>query len=73
MFGIDWDGPLPTAFYNGERAEEGERIEIPNVDVPISAEQFYQLEAQVDPYEPNRNYGIELFMRTLEFLASLAI
>jgi hypothetical protein len=69
MFGIDWDGPLPTEFYNGETAEEGQRIEIPNIDAPISADQFYQLEIQVNPYEPSANYGIELFMRTLEFLS----
>lgn len=71
MFGIDWDGPLPTAFINGETAEEGKRVEVPNVDVPISAEQFHQLETQVNPHEAIRNYGIELFMRTVEFLAPL--
>ena len=66
-FGIDWDGPLPTEFFNGE--EEG--VEIPPVNVPISEEQFYQLETQVNPNEPSRNYGIELYLRTIEFLAQM--
>ena len=69
-FGIDWDGPLPTDFYNGEGAGQSNNVEVPNVELPISIEQFQQLEMQVNPYELNTTYGIELYIRTLQFLSS---
>ena len=59
---------LPTEFFNVE--EEG-GVEIPPANVPISEEQFCQLDTQVNPIEPNRNYGIELYLRTIEFLAQI--
>lgn len=71
MFGIDWDGPLPIEYINGETAEQEGVIEIPMESVPISAEQFHQLELEVNPSGPSATYGIDLYMRTVEFLQRL--
>lgn len=72
MFGIDWDGPLPTEYINGETAEQAV-IEIPMESAPISAEQFHQLELEVNPSDPSATYGIDLYVRTVEFLQRLQL
>ena len=71
MFRIDWDGPLPTEYINGETAEQEGVIEIPMESAPISAEQFHQLELEENPTGPSATYGIDLYMRTVEFLQRL--
>ena len=68
VFGIDGDGPLPTNLCNGADEEEN-TIEVPHVDVPLTEEQFSQLQSQISPHGPGSNYGIEIYVRVLQFLS----
>ena len=68
VFGIDADGPLPTNLCNGTDDEEN-IVEVPHVDVPLTDEQFSQLQTQISPHESGANYGIDIYMRVLQFLS----
>jgi hypothetical protein len=50
---------------------EGNTIEVPSVDLPLTQEQFLQLQSQISPHEPGSNYGIEIYMRVLQFLSQV--
>ena len=59
---------MPTEFFNGEGADQLDNVDVPNVEVQISIEQFQELEMQVYPCELSTDYGIGLYMRTLQYL-----
>ena len=68
VFGIDGGGPLPTNLCNGTDDEEN-IVEVPHVDVPLTDEQFSQLQTQISLHESGANYGIDTYMRVLQFLS----
>ena len=68
VFGIDGDGPLSTNLCNGTDDEEN-IVEVPHVDVPLTDEQFSQLQTQISPHESGANYGIDIYIYIYESIA----
>ena len=63
-FGIDYGGPLP---------EEGDRedaIVVPRVNHGISSSDYYDLCLAIDPLQHSTNYGIDIYLRVLDYVLS---
>ena len=54
LFGIDWDAPLSTDL------GEAEQVECPIVPNPLSATDFQELQATINPYDPSDDFGYSL-------------
>lgn len=61
MYGIDWDGPLSTDTMP-------EQVDVPQVGAPLTDSDFSQLCQTISPLSPSTNYGIDLYMATLQFV-----
>ena len=61
LYGIDWNGPLPDA-------EELELVEVTNTINPLQERDFVQLQRVISPIGPSDCQGVDLYIRTLEFV-----
>lgn len=61
LYGIDWSGPLPDA-------EELEQVEVTNTINPLEEQDFMQLQRIISPTGLSDCHGIDLYIRTLEFV-----
>lgn len=61
LYGIDWNGPLPDA-------EELEQVEVINTVNPLQERDFLQLQSVISPIGPSDCQGVDLYIRTLEFV-----
>jgi hypothetical protein len=61
LYGIDWNGPLPDA-------EELEQVEVTNTVNPLQERDFVQLQGVISPIGPSDCQGVDLYIRTLEFV-----
>ena len=59
--GIDWDGPLPTE-------DDVEAVEVIQTHNPLNDDDFMQLQLTVDPNQNSSNFGIDLYLDTLNFV-----
>jgi len=62
LYGIDWDGPLSTD-------AASEQVNVPQVEVPLTDNDFSELCQTISPLSQSTNYGIDLYMATLQFVA----
>ena len=65
LLGIDWNGPLPDP--------SDENSVIVDVDPPpqvLTDQDYQELLGRVDPLDPNSQYGIELYIESVEFVLS---
>ena len=58
--GIDWNGPLPFSDDNIVNADPPQ--------LPLSPQDYQELCIQVNPLEPSSEYGIELYIETVQFV-----
>ena len=56
MFGIDWDGPVPTNVASNDYVH----VEVPTTEIEMTEEQKMHLNLLVDPLEDSDSYGIDL-------------
>ena len=61
LYGIDWNGPLPDA-------EELEQVVVTNTLNPLQEHDFEQLQRVISPIGPSDCQGVDLYIRTLEFV-----
>ena len=61
LYGIDWNGPLPDA-------EELEQVEVTNTINPLQERDFEQLQRTISPIGLSDCQGVDLYIRTLEFV-----
>ena len=59
IYGVDEEGV-------GSHDEEG--VVIPSVDFQLTEEQFQELQRTVYPLSNSEDFGIDLYVRTLEFI-----
>jgi hypothetical protein len=65
-YGIDWDGPIPID-------NEIEQVNIDPINNILSNLQLNNLQNIVNPLAEDGNYGINLYLNTLEFIQNLNI
>lgn len=61
QLGIDWNGPIPF----------DEDLNTVDVDPPpqvLTEEDFQELSERVYPLDPTSQYGIELYIQSIEFV-----
>lgn len=63
MFGVDWNGPLPS-----DSDDTGDAVEVPETFCPLSAADQHELLHTISPSAPSNNYGIDLYLATLSFV-----
>ena len=63
-FGIDYGGPLP------EEEDREDAIVVPRVNHGISSSDYYDLCLAIDPLEHSSNYGIDIYLRVLDYVLS---
>ena len=61
LYGIDWNGPLPDA-------EELEQVQVTNTINPLQERDLVQLQSVISPIGPSDCQGVDLYIRTLEFV-----
>ena len=64
-YGLDYDGPLPTAAYNGIG------IDVPSISVNFLISDMENVMRNVDPCGPSYNYGIDIYEQTLNYISGL--
>ena len=67
LYGIDWNGPVPT------NREDYVHVEVPNVNIAMSKEQKLQLKPVVEPLADSGSYGIDLYMKVQSCLVEMGI
>lgn len=70
-YGIDFEGPLPSARYNGETWREV-AVEVPQILRPLSEEQFDHLSSVINPLTTSSCYGIDLYIRTVQIVENMS-
>ena len=64
-YGIDWDGPIPID------NDEIQQVNINSIDNILSTSQLSNLQHIVNPLAEDGNFGINLYLNTLEFIQNL--
>lgn len=59
-YGVDWAGPVSS--------EDDCIVEIPNTPCPLTALQYEQLKAEVNPLEESDTYGVDLYIASKLFV-----
>lgn len=62
MYGIDWNGPLPV--------QTSETVAVPHTMQPMSATDYQELCASVDPLGHSDDHGIDIYTQCLCFVQS---
>ena len=62
QLGIDWDGPLPPT----DCSENTVYVDPPQQ--PLTSLDYQELCATINPLDPSSEYGIELYVETLQFV-----
>ena len=61
-WGIDWDGPLPPT----DCSENTVYVDPP--ERPLTDTDFQELCARINPLDSSSEYGLELYVETLQFV-----
>lgn len=62
MYGIDWNGPLPSE-------EEADRVVVPECSVFLRDTDYEELTTLVDPNSMSVDYGLDLYLECLRFVS----
>ena len=62
LFGIDWNGPIPLL------DDDTNVIEVVQTTNPLPQTDFQELQATVSPLTESDCQGVDLFIKTLEFI-----
>ena len=62
QLGIDWDGPLPPT----DVSENTVYVDPP--EQPLTSLDYQELCVTINPLDPSSEYGIELYIETLQFV-----
>lgn len=63
MYGIDWQGPVPTSEAT---------VEIPEYECPLQPHDMHTLTTVIDPLQSCDDYGVELYIATRVFVRNIA-
>ena len=61
LYGVDWNGPLPDA-------EEIDQVDVTETMNPLQEYDYLQLQDTVSPISESDCFGVDLFLRVLEFV-----
>ena len=70
MYGIDFEGPLPSEMYDGETFNEFS-IDVPPVANPLNDSQLSLLSSTVDPLVLSSSYGLDIYLNTVQLVTDL--
>ena len=62
QLGIDWDGPLPPT----DCSDNTVYVDPPQQ--PLTPLDYQELSITINPLDPSSEYGIELYIETLQFV-----
>ena len=62
MAGIDWDGPIPFC--------EDNVVDIEAPPTLLCNEDYQELSQTINPLDHNSQYGIELYIESIQFVSS---
>ena len=60
-YGIDWNGPLTSD-------EEVQSVTVPDTVIPSITDIYDVLHENVDPLAYSRDYGIDLYLKALQYV-----
>ena len=67
---MDWDGPAPSAQWDGPIEDEVHTVEVPNIPTVLQASDLTQLTCTVNPLEESDDNGVDLYLEALRFICS---
>lgn len=70
MYGIDFEGPLPSRIYNGETLNEIS-VYVPPVASPLNDSQFNLLRSIVDPLASSSSHGLDIYLNTVQIIHNM--
>ena len=62
---MDWDGPLPV--------DDPDRVVVPATNCPLDHDDYLELCESIEVLDPSNNYGIDLYIDTLDFVRNNVI
>ena len=69
MYGIDWDGPLPSETWGSLTSDND--VDVPQTDVDFPLDQQLLLQENINPLGETENYGIDIYENTLNFVQNV--
>jgi hypothetical protein len=70
MYGIDFEGPLPSQIYNGETLNEIS-VYVPPVASPLNDSQLNLLHSIVDPLASSSSHGLDIYLNTVQIIHNM--
>ena len=70
FYGVDWDGPAPSAQWDGPIEDEVLAVEVPNIPTVLQASDLTQLSCTVNPLQESDDSGVDLYLEALRFIYS---
>ena len=61
LFSIDWNGPIALS-------DDDNIVQVVRTPNPLQEEDFQELQATISPISESDCQGVDLFIRTLEFI-----
>ncbi|XP_067054671.1 uncharacterized protein [Acropora muricata] len=69
-YGVDWEGPAPSALWSGQLGDEELSIEVPQLRTLLQPHDRTQLSRTVDPLHESDDSGVDLYLQALQFISS---
>ena len=66
MYGIDWDGPVPSASWGSSTNDDV--IVVPETEINTEHDQLFLLQHNINSLRQTENYGIDIYENTLQFV-----
>ena len=70
MYGVDFEGPLPSQTYSGEISCESS-VEDPPTACPLNDQQLESFQNAVDPLVSSSSHGLDIYLNAINFIQNI--
>ena len=67
---MDWDGPAPSGLWDGDRQDDVDPVEVPPLPDVLDPADLQRLVNEVNPLQESEDNGVDLYINTLNFIAT---
>lgn len=66
---MDWDGPGPSALWDGSLGDEELPVEVPQLPTLLQPNDVRRLSLTVDPLQESVDGGVDLYLQALQLIS----
>ena len=67
---MDWDGLAPSGLWDGDRQDDADPVEVPPLPGALDPADLQRLVNEVNPLQESEDNGVDLYINTLNFIAT---